>query len=319
MINASNCLRPLVCFIALLAVTSMTAQANHVISRHRFFAIVDRTNACSQGETIALNLAFPAGLVQAPAGTSPATVSAFARILDLNGRVLFTGHNETITIDGRHTESVSRRQLDVPPTGPLTLLAEWVISAPGDFGPDLPASAEVVDGCSGRVLYHAGQGLTLQYRPVPGANELVIALHFAPLSLAYGQTVRLNIGQQWVFGVELPTTASAHFRSVSGLGAETEVTESRNFRLGETLTFEVNRSQLSAAGDPGTGRLTVRLVVQYRARLSRVQLTQLWRQGALPQFPASLQLVDDNNPSAIGLLLPAVQKIREAACPARGC
>ncbi len=324
MINASNCIRTLVCFIVgalcLLAGAPRLAQAQltaTTIPAGFITMTVPANNACSQGEEIRLNLAFSAGLVRAPAGTPPATVSAFARIMDMNGRVLFTGNNETITVNGMRTESVSRRQLAVPQTGTLMLLAHWVISAPGDFGADLPASAEVVDACSGRVLDHTGQRLTLHHRPVPGRSNVFaiwVTLGFQPVSLAYGQTLRLNIAQQWPLGVPLPTAAGGDFfLKIEGIEGESRSVDVRhlNFLPGQTLVVDFNRDLITAPGDPGTGRLTVWLVVEYRAQVSAAQLAQMCARGTLPQFPASLQLVDNNNPSAIGLLLPAVQKIRD--------
>ncbi len=321
MINASNRLRTLVCFIVgalcLLAGASRLAQAQTTSQSNNVYTVTFAGPlACSQSEMLNLHLAYSADL--APGRATPATVRAFARIRDLTGRVLFISNNQTITIGGTRTERISRRQLAVPQTGPLTLLAEWVIAAPGGFGRDLPASAEVVDGCSGRVLYHTGQGLTLQHRPADGDDELAIDLHFTPLSLAYGQTLRLNVAHQWVFGVELPTAAgfNAFLKFKDNLGEPTSVdVRHLNFRPGQTLVVDFNRDLITEPGDPGTGRLTVWLVVEYRAMLSPVVLGSLWNGRNLPQFPATLQLVDNNNPSAIGLLLPAVQKVREAqAC-----
>jgi len=321
MINASNCIRTLVCFLVsalcLLAVAPRLAQAQtKSTTRSNTFAIFltvgfpETASTCSQSEMLNLHLAYSADL--APGGATPSTVRAFARIWDLTGRVLFISNNRTLTIGGTRTERISRRQLAVPQTGPLTLLAEWVIAAPGGFGRDLPASAEAVDGCSGRVLYHAGQGLTLQYRPADGDDELAIDLHFTPLSLAYGQTLRLNVAQQWVFGVELPTAAAGtdFFLKIEGLEGESSATQRVNFLPGETIAVDFNRDLISAPGDPGTGRLTVRVELRYRVRLRPAQLAQMWAQGTLPQFPATFELRDNSNPSAIGLLLPAVQKIR---------
>jgi hypothetical protein len=320
MINASNCIRALVCFIVgalcLLPVSSMPEQAQADAADYvvwRKFLLVDGINSCSQGEEIRLNLAFSPGLVRAPAGTPPATVNAFAQIMDMNGRVLFTGSNETITVNGMRTESVSRAELDVPQTGPLTLVVEWAINAQRDWGTDLPASAEVVDGCTGRVKYHTGQGLTLQHDPVPGAGNVFavwVTVGFQPVSLALGQTLRLNIEQQWPLVVPPPTAATSdYFLKIEGIEGESRSVDERHlsFLPGQTLVMDFNRDLIREPGDPGTGLLTVWLVAEYRALVSREQLAQMSRQGTV-QFPASLHLVDNSNPG--GLLLPAVQKLR---------
>jgi hypothetical protein len=322
----SNRIRTLVFFIVcaqcLPAVWSLPAHAqvdsaDYVLWRRSL--VVNGVNACGQGEEIRLNLAYSAGLAQAPA----ATVRAFARLTDLNGRVLFTGNNETITVNGMRTENVNRRQLDVPQTGSLTLFAEWFIDAPGDFGADLPASAEVLDGCSGRVKYHTGQGLTLQQHPVPGRSNVFavwVTVGFQPVSLASGQTLRLNIAQQWPLGVPPPTDpVSDYFLRIETPDGETRSVDERNldFLPGQTLTVDFNRDLISEPGEPGTGRLTVWLVADYRAGLSPEQLAQIWSQHTLPQFPASLQLVDTNNSTAPPLPLPAVQIVRDSVWPVR--
>ena len=319
MINASNCIRILVCFIVsalcLVAGAPRLAQAQlTATSTPTGFitkTIPASTSACSQGDTILLHLAYSADL--APGRAAPSTVRAFAQFRDSTGRVLFTGNDEIITLGGTRTESVSRRQLAVPQTGPLTLLTEWMISAPGGFGRDLPASAEVVDGCSGRVLFHIGQGLTLQYHPADGDGELAIDLHFTPLSLANEQTLRLEVAHEWVFGVELPTAASQtdFFLEIEGVEGEYSLTQRGNFLPGENIAINFSRLDIPAPGDPGTGRLTVRAGMRYRVRLRPAQLAQMWARGTLPQFPALLQLVDNNDPSALGVLLPAIMKVRE--------
>lgn len=319
MINARNRIRTLVCFLVgalcLLAGAPRLAQAQTTATTVPVGFITKMvpfsTSGCGQDETILLHLAYSADLASGRA--TPSTVRAFAQIRDSTGRVLFTSNNEIITIGGTRTERVSRRLLAVPQTGPLTLLAEWMISAPGGFGRDLPSSAEVVDGCSGRVLYHMGQGLTLQYHPADGDGELAIDLHFTPLSLAYGQTLRLNVANQWVFGVELPTAAAGtdFFLKIEGLEGESSATQRVNFLPGETIAVDFNRDLISAPGDPGTGRLTVRVEMRYRVRLRPAQLAQMWARGTLPQFPATFELRDNSNPIAIGLLIPAIQKVRE--------
>jgi len=101
------------------------------------------------------------------------------------------------------------------------------------------------------------------------------------------------------------------FLKIAGLEGESSATQRRDFLPGETTAVEFNRDQISAPGDPGTGRLTVRAGMRYRVRLSPAQLAQMWARGTLPQFPALLQLVDNNDPSAIFPLLPAIQKVRE--------
>ena len=77
---------------------------------------------------------------------------------------------------------------------------------------------------------------------------------------------------------------------------------------GQTLVLDFNRDLIRVPGDPGTGMLTVWLVAEYRALVSREQLAQMSRQGTVPQFPTSLHLLDNNNSG--GLLLPAVQRVR---------
>lgn len=321
MINVSIPIRALVCFIVcalfLPAVSSKPAHADsadYVLWRRTIG--LDGFDTCSQSDTIRLNLAHSPGLVRAPAGTPPATVNAFARILDLNGRVLFTGSNETITVNGMRTENVNRSELDVPQTGPLSLVVEWVIRARGDFGTDLPASAEVVDGCTGRVKHHTGQGLTLQHEPVSERGNVIavwVTVGFQPVSLANGQTLRVNIEQQWPLVVPtLDAATSDYFLKIEGVDGETRIVEERhlNFLPGQTLVMDFNRDLIREPGDPRTGELTVWLVAEYRARLSRGQLAQLSRQGTVPQIPASLHLVDNTNTSAISLFLPAIQKMR---------
>lgn len=268
---------------------------------------------CSQAETLQFNLAYNEGL-----GPLGSRISVRPRLRDLNGRIVYVGTNETITINGMHTESVKRQQLPVPQTGALALVADWLVSgAPADVAELLPRSAEVLDTCSGRVLFHAGAGLSVQYRPVPGSDELAIDILTTPVSFTYGQTLRLSLGQQWPLGVPQPTAAAAgdFFLDLKGIDGESEtgVMQGRaNFLPGQALTLSFNRDGLAALGDAGTGRLTAQVVVRYRAKVSPAVLAQLWNANTLPQFPGSLQLTDNNHPSAclIGLLLPAVQKSR---------
>ena len=323
MINASNPIRTLVFAIVtalcLLPIVRMPAKAQVDASDYvvwRKFLMVDGVSACSQSEEIHLNLALSDGLVRAPSGTPPATANAFARIMDIYGRVLFVGSNETITVNGMRTENVSRSELDVPQTGPLTLVVEWVIRARGDFGTDLPASAEVVDGCTGRVKFHTGQGLTLQHDPVGRSHQFAVwvTVGFQPVSLANGQTLRLNISQQWPLVIPPSTAATSdYFLKFEGIDGEFRTVHERhlNFVPGETLVIDFNRDLIREPGDSVTGRLTVWLVAEYRAQVSREQLAQMSRQGTVSPFPASLHLVDNNNPDVPPLPLPAVQKVRE--------
>ncbi|MGI8997976.1 MAG: hypothetical protein ACR2GW_15040 [Pyrinomonadaceae bacterium] len=73
-------------------------------------------------------------------------------------------------------------------------------------------------------------------------------------------------------------------------------------------SFNFNRSELPFAGEPGTGRLQVRLQIEasFTARQPLRNAPNL--------SPASLELVDNNTgKTAVALLLPAVQAAREAA------
>jgi len=78
---------------------------------------------------------------------------------------------------------------------------------------------------------------------------------------------------------------------------------------GQSHSFDFKRSDLPAAGEPGTGRLQVRSAIQRRffpGIVSRISA------GQVDRFPGALELVDQGTGTTM-LLLPAVQAAREAA------
>jgi len=78
---------------------------------------------------------------------------------------------------------------------------------------------------------------------------------------------------------------------------------------GQSHSFDFRRSDLPAAGEPGTGRLQVRSAIQRRffpGIVSRISA------GQVDRFPGALELVDQSTGTTM-LLLPAVQAAREAA------
>jgi hypothetical protein len=139
----------------------------------------------------------------------------------------------------------------------------------------------------------------------------------ATVGLVPGQTLRVNVPSPDSAGdingdgrADIITAAVTLFDATGGMIYQTPEAV---IPAGGFHSFDIKRADLTAAGEPRTGRLEVRVELVLRAARARGEAEGA--QGNLNKVGQGvLQLIDnDSGKTTVALLLPAVQKVREAA------
>jgi len=152
----------------------------------------------------------------------------------------------------------------------------------------------------------AGAGLTKA-----GAGTLVLTSGVV-VGLLPGQTARLNVSNPGRPGGG-DDSVQAHVKVFDGAGALLHQTDEADVRAGGFRSFDINRDDLARTGDPRTGRLEVRVELFVRAAPPRPDGDNSCA-GHTYVNQGVLQVIkNDSGETTVALLLPAVQKVREAA------
>ncbi len=155
----------------------------------------------------------------------------------------------------------------------------------------------------------AGAGLTKT-----GPGRLVLTSGVV-VGLLPGQTARVNVSNP-CGPEEGDGSVRAHVKVFDGAGALLFRTEETDIRAGGFRSFDVNRDDIARTGDPRTGRLEVRVELFIKAAPPRGGGADGCA-GHTYVNQGVLQLIkNDSGETTVALLLPAVQKVREAAARA---
>ncbi len=155
---------------------------------------------------------------------------------------------------------------------------------------------------------------TARQAAAPKLDGVVILSTSVPVGVASGQTIRLRIATTNNQGKALdvmPLHVIVRLRSAAG--AVLAQADAPAANEGGLQAFAFNREALSLAGEPGTGYLSVLVEVEQLCRVNKIESLTI-KQQATENFPGMLDITsNDTSRVLIGLLLPAVQKVREAA------
>jgi hypothetical protein len=154
------------------------------------------------------------------------------------------------------------------------------------------------------VLSHAGVAARAQ----SGSSATAVILHFSAGAVP-GQTLRVSVSNPVRPG---GGSARGHVKAFSGIGELIYQTAEADIPVGGFHSFNINRENLAGMGEPRTDRLQVRFEIVVKATLARG-----YGEGAGPTVdelaPTTVELIDNDSGKTTAMLLPAVQKVREAA------
>jgi hypothetical protein len=247
------------------------------------------------GQTLRLNLTYAVAPTQA--GQSVPAIRAKAQFKDTSGNTIYVSSaNGGVwkTVDGGQSWSfeVNRDQLSLagdPRTGAVALVPELVIEAPAGAGTDFPTSLELTDNLTGKVVFHDGRFVARQ-QPTTASGTFTLTFN-GQTTATRGETLQVNLTNPLLLTVaNQAVAASDYFITIKDIKGEASYVRRGTVNPGQTIVAEFNRDQLPAAGDPGTGRLSLATEIRYSLRLTPEQLAAL---GELPQFSVSFEIVDN--------------------------
>jgi hypothetical protein len=139
---------------------------------------------------------------------------------------------------------------------------------------------------------------------VEQTRQITIVQDMVVVGLVPGQTLSITLSNPEDSGAPV----SGHVKILDagrGLVFETPEVE---IAPGEFHSFQIDRANIALPGDPRTGRF------QVAARLTTIRQVNLARSRArIDKLPSTIELIDNATGKTTAMLLPAVQKVREAA------
>ena len=151
------------------------------------------------------------------------------------------------------------------------------------------------------VLSHAGVAARAQ----AGSSATAVIFHFSAGAVP-GQTMRVSVSNPVRPG---GGSVQGHVKAFSGSGVLIYQTAEADIPVGGFHSFDINRGDLP--GDP-TRRLQVRFEIVVKATLARGYGEGAGATGD-ELAPTTVELIDNDSGKTTAMLLPAVQKVREAA------
>ena len=149
------------------------------------------------------------------------------------------------------------------------------------------------------VLSHAGVAARAQ----SGSSATAVILHFSAGAVS-GQTIRVSVSNPVRPG---GGSARGQVKAFNESGGLIYQSDEADIPVGGFHSFDINRLDLA-----GTGRLQVRFEIVVKTNLARG-----YGQGAGATedelAPTTVELIDSDSGKTTAMLLPAVQKVREAA------
>ena len=149
---------------------------------------------------------------------------------------------------------------------------------------------------------------------VTGSSFNVNSRDVAAVGLVPGQTLRITVfnpGETAQSGESKPIQIKVGL--LNNRGELLYETAEADIPAGGFHSFDIRREDITAAGEPRTGRLQVRVELVIEVARGRDEGGDTSR-GQTTVVQGTLELIDnDSGKTAIGLLLPAIQKVREAA------
>jgi hypothetical protein len=134
-------------------------------------------------------------------------------------------------------------------------------------------------------------------------RQVTIIQDLVTVGLVPGQTLSITVSNP-----EDSETCTCHVKVFDGRSGLVFQTAEVEIAPGEFHSFDIDRADISLPGDPRTGRFRAagRLVGIRHASVERIK-------ARIDKLPASIELVDNLTGKTTAMLLPAVQKVREAA------
>jgi hypothetical protein len=297
----------IVALIGVVAASTARAQAPTEQTRPVIFIHDMAPVGLAHGQSLRITVSGPS-LPDQGHGTG---YKALVCIFIVDGKQVARSEEITIPAGGFHSFNFDRNALPLPGeagTGRLQLRGSLRLSSSEAIG-RVAVSMEIVevkDGTSHTVL--VWEKLPSQAR-LPGGDIILSGLgNDAMMGIVPGQTLRITLLNPPSSGSEAgrQPTANGHVMIFSNAGILLAQSGNLVIPSGEFRSFDFNRNALSLPGEPGTGRLQVRAVVEgtftltFTGQTTRVPLSASW------------ELVDNSTGRTI-ILLPAIQAAREAS------
>ena len=135
-------------------------------------------------------------------------------------------------------------------------------------------------------------------------RQITVIQDMVTVGLVPGQTLSITLSNPEDSGAPV----SGHVRVFDSRGGLVFETPEAEIAPGEFHSFEIDRADIALPGDPRTGRFEV------AARITTIRQVNLARSKArIDKLPTTIELIDNATGKTTAMLLPAIQKVREAA------
>lgn len=140
-------------------------------------------------------------------------------------------------------------------------------------------------------------------------RQVTVIQDMVSVGIVPGQTLRITVLNPEDSGASF----RGHIKIFDGSGTLLFQTPDAEIAPGEFHPFDVDRADIALPGEVRTGRY------QVHARLTGLRSASATEPGGprskarIDRLPASLEIIDNDTGKTTGMLLPAIQKVRQAA------
>ena len=132
-------------------------------------------------------------------------------------------------------------------------------------------------------------------------RQITIVQDLGAVGLVPGQTLSITMSNPEDSGGSF----QGHVKILDAGGRLVFETPEAEIAPGEFHSFEIDRADIALPGDPRTGR--------FQAAITTIRQPSARSRARIDKVPTTIELIDNATGKTTAMLLPAIQKVREAA------